>query len=120
MLAYQFGSSTHTERRAPPKDVDVALLLQDKTSSEHRFQIRLDVADALQKLYRYPVDVVVLNTAHIVLVHQVLKCERLLYGKADQASQYMVQSLTRYFDYLPLHQFFAQHLSKRLGASRNG
>lgn len=118
-LAYQFGSSIkHPRRKA--KDIDVGVLLKGGLSPENQFEIFDALTDRLAKLFKKKVDVSILNKTSPMLNYQILKNGKLLYGNVRRAKQFVVETMTRYFDYLPMHQFFVQHLEKRLGKQSHG
>ena len=65
-------------------------------------------------------DVSFLNHASPIFAHQVLKNGALLYGDVRRAKQFIIETLTRYFDYLPMHQFFVERMKKQLGVRGHG
>lgn len=113
-LAYQYGSTIKNPGRRP-KDVDIGILLKGKISAEKQFEIYDALSEKLSKFFKKEADIAVLNKASPMLAYQILKTGKLVYGNIRRAKQFVVETLTRYFDYLPIHQFFVQHLENRLG-----
>lgn len=118
-LVYQFGSSVRPSRRKP-HDVDIALLFNTAPGPERRLEIHTLLSEKLAKYFHQSVDIAFLNGASPVFVHQVLKKGRLLYGDPQRARDFMVQALTRYFDYAQFHRFFTDRLKQRLGVKPHG
>ncbi|HEX5035680.1 MAG TPA: hypothetical protein VFX30_00790 [bacterium] len=118
-LAYRFGSSVrHPDRAA--KDVDIALLLSSGLSAERRFDIQSEIAAKAGRILGMTADVRILNAASPAFVYQVIKRGELISGDPVKSRDFIVKSLTRYFDYLPLHRFFVDRLQKRLGVDPHG
>lgn len=113
-LAFQYGSSIKKSQKEA-RDIDVAILVKAGISAEERLDIQLTVADAVGRHFKKEVDVTVLNIASPFLAYQVIKYGKLLYDPHSRAHDFVVQTLTRYFDYLPLHHFFVDKLYKDLG-----
>ena len=119
ILAYQFGSSVK-QPSASHRDIDIAVLFQEGLSVERRFNLQIELGIRLSKVFHKETDLVVLNQSNPFIAYQVLKYGRLLYGDKTKAREFVVETLTRYFDYLPIHQFFVERLEKRLGVSPHG
>ena len=117
-LVYHYGSSLKNEQKT--KDVDFGILLKKNVSSERRFEIYNILAEKLSKIYKKDVDIAFLNQSSPMLAYQVLQKGKLIYGEITRAKQFTVETMTRYFDYLPLHQFFVRSLEKRLGGRPHG
>ncbi|MBI4125839.1 MAG: nucleotidyltransferase domain-containing protein [Deltaproteobacteria bacterium] len=113
-LAFQYGSSVRKDRKRV-QDVDIAVFLKTGVAAEERLDIQLALADALRHYYQKEVDIAILNTASPFLAYQIIKHGRLLYDPRNKSHDFVVQTLTRYFDYLPLHRFFVDKLYKDLG-----
>ena len=114
-LAFVFGSSVRKTKKAP-RDIDIALLLDERLSAEQMFEIREEVTYRLEKLLRKKVDVVLLNRAGPVLRHQVAKYGKLLFEREPQLScAYKFFALRDYEDCLPLQRFYVHALDKKLG-----
>ena len=119
LLAYQYGSSVkHPDRN--PRDIDIAVLLKPGSSPERRFEIQTEVGDRLRRKFGKEVDVKILNETSPSFAHQVLKEGRLIFGHRAVARKFVVETLTRWFNYLPIHQFFLERLEKRLNKVSHG
>lgn len=118
-LAFQYGSSVKKNQRRA-RDIDIAILLKSGVSPETRLDIQMAVADAAGRHFKKEVDIAILNNASPFLVYQVIKYGRLLYDPRFKARDFVVQTLTRYFDALQFYRFFNERLEKKLGASRHG
>lgn len=116
-MAYQYGSSVKYPDRNP-RDIDIAVLLKPGSSPERRLEIQAGVGDRLQREFGKEVDVRIINKTSPMFAHQVLKEGRLIFGHPGRARSFVYETLTRYFDYLPMHQFFVKRLEERLGGKR--
>ncbi|MBI2343962.1 MAG: nucleotidyltransferase domain-containing protein [Deltaproteobacteria bacterium] len=113
-LAYLFGShSKHPTRN--PRDIDIALMLKAPLRGMHKIRFMTRIGTAIEHVIVHelgkhqPVDVVLLNEADPLLAHQVLKYGTLLFARRKKmARDFTVQTMTRYFDAKPLHDFFFQ------------
>src|SRR4051812_23022202 len=101
IAAYLFGSRARgTARR--DSDLDVALLLRG-TPAATLEGMGLDIAADLERALGQPVDVVILNGAHVDLVHRVLRDGRLLLERDRSARiQFEVRARNDYFDMQPI------------------
>ena len=113
-LAYQYGSSLESAKK-DPNDIDIGILLNCEVMAERRFEILEKIARTLQKEHNKEIDVAVMNQASPMLCYQVLKKGKLIYGDKKVAKEFLVRTLTRYFDYLFMHQYFVDRMKKRLG-----
>lgn len=111
-LVYQYGSSLKDKQKA--KDIDFGILLNKGVSAERYLEIYNDLTHKLSKIFKKEIDIACLNKSSPMLAYQILKKGRLIYGDIRRAKQFIVEAMTRYFDYLPLHQFFVKHLERRL------
>jgi uncharacterized protein len=79
VLAYLFGSQAEGTAR-PSSDIDFAVLLPPGTPREQFLDARLSLINAVMDvLHTDKVDLVVLNEATPLLMHQVVKFGRVLY-----------------------------------------
>ncbi len=110
--AYLFGSFGRGEGRAD-SDLDIGLLYDSPPPSTLRGQ-PFTVAADLESLLGRPVDIVVLNTAPVDLVHRVLRDGRLLLQPNPSARiAFEVRARNEYFDILP----FLQRYRRTRGAA---
>jgi len=120
LAAYLFGSYATGQVR-PGSDVDVAVLLSGEDEVE-RFERRLRLMGEVEEaLGRRPADVVVLNDAPPLLVHQVLKHGRLIYER-DRAArvEFEVRAGKTYADLVPMRHFFRESLFREIKESGLG
>lgn len=99
--AYLFGSVARGEAR-PDSDVDVAVLFPSPPPQTLAGQPFL-VASELESILGRRVDVVVLNTAPVDLVHRVLR-DGVLLMQPDPSARiaFEVRARNQYFDLLPI------------------
>jgi predicted nucleotidyltransferase len=99
--AYLFGSYAR-EQATPSSDVDVGLLYVQAPASTLVDQPFLAAAE-LESLIGRPVDLVVMNSAPVDLVHRILRAEALLL-QPDPSSRiaFEVKARNEYFDLLPI------------------
>lgn len=100
VCAYLFGSQARGEA-GPGSDVDVALLFREEPPSSLD-GLGLDLAAAIEKSLRRPVDLVVLNRASPDLVHRVLR-DGVLLMENDRSARirFEVRLRAEYLDLLP-------------------
>lgn len=118
-LVYQFGSTVHPSH-LKPQDVDIGILLKEGVSPERRLDICVHLSDQLSVAFNKKVDVALLNNASPIFIHQVLKKGKLLYGSSKKAHDFLVKTLTSYFEYVQFHRFFTENLKKYLGVRKHG
>ncbi len=118
--AYLFGSRA-TGRDISRSDIDIAVLLHDDSEPSGCIERRLELARHLDRLADRPVDVVVLNTAPLVLRHQVLVTGRLLYeGERAARVNFEVRTGKLYADLRPMREFFRATLFEEIREGRLG
>jgi len=107
VATYLFGSIACGSARAD-SDVDVAILYS--TAPEASLEgIPLDLEAELEKQLALPVQVVVLNTAPVDLVHRVLRDGRLLIDIDPSARiRFEAKARNEYFDLLPVLRRYRQ------------
>lgn len=114
VAVYLFGSVAR-ERVGPRSDVDVAVLLRDGLSSEETFEQRLQLLGDLGSFSDREVDVVVLNTAPLLLQQQVLKYGRVIYERDSlDRIRFEVRARKTYFDVKPMFDYHSQELIRRI------
>ena len=98
--AYLFGSmavGVASER----SDVDVAVRLTPGISPEDAYGIRLALMDDLERIFHYPVDVLILNNASLKLIHQVFRHGKTIYIQhIEEERAYRIRKQKAYFDFL--------------------
>lgn len=100
--AYLFGSVARKEAQAH-SDVDVAVYVESAALTRPGFGLEAELSSALcSALGRNDVDVLILNTAPILLYHRVLKDGvRLLSRDLRATTVREGQALSRYCDHVP-------------------
>jgi predicted nucleotidyltransferase len=112
VLAYLFGSQAEGTAR-PSSDIDLAALLRPGTPRERFFDVRLSLMNAVMDvLHTDKVDLVILNEATPLLMHQVVKFGRVLYEDpvTRPAIDFYVYALSRYSDAEHYRQLAHQYL----------
>jgi predicted nucleotidyltransferase len=97
--AYLFGSTAQGADRQL-SDVDIAIRLTDDILPEVSFDIRMQLMDDLENYFGRKVDIVVLNSASLKLIHQVLRTKQIIFGKDPvEEMDYAIQKQKEYFDF---------------------
>lgn len=114
--AYLFGSFARN-RAGRNSDVDIAILFRLPDGDKFaRFERRLDLETALEKIVRRPVQVVDLETASPVLQRQVRKYGILLLEKDHRRRvDFDVRSRRHYFDMQRVYRLRNAAILKSLG-----
>jgi predicted nucleotidyltransferase len=99
---YLFGSVARGRARPGSSDVDIGLLAREAPPRTFA-GLPLDLEGELERLLRQPVDLVLLNTAPVDLVHRVLRDGELI-AEPDRAARirFEVKARNEYFDLLPI------------------
>jgi len=113
--AYVFGSFVDPKKKKKPKDIDLAVLL-DETKSEEFFLPSF--ISALEKPLKRTVDVIVLNRAGEVLKYEVRRAGKLIFDRSPEVrKRFEVKGRKTYEDFLFLHK---RYVSKVLYGIENG
>jgi predicted nucleotidyltransferase len=98
--AYLFGSMA-VGVASKRSDVDVAVRLSPGISPEDAYAIRLALTDDLERIFHYPVDVLILNNASLKLAHQVFRLGITIYIQhIEEEREYRIRKQKAYFDFL--------------------
>ena len=99
LSAYLFGSAaTGIERK--DSDVDIAVRLDENLSSSQIITLRFQLMDVFENYFNRNVDIVILNSASLKLIHQVLKRGKLIYAREpDSENMFAIQKQKEYFDF---------------------
>jgi uncharacterized protein len=125
VFAYLFGSvakGTSRER----SDVDVAVWVEAGGVGDAKEAFRvaeraLELEGVLEAELRRPVQVVVLNTAPIELVHNVLRHGSLICSREEAARvRFYVDHARRYYDLEPARAIFDRAMARRIEEGRFG
>ena len=62
-------------------DIDIAIRIGESLASDSYLDLRIQLTDDLEKLLGCKVDIVVLNTASLKMIHQVIVSGKLLFSR---------------------------------------
>ena len=121
VLAYLFGSQAEGTAR-PSSDADFAVLLPPGTPREQFFDARLSLMNAvMDELHTDKVDLVILNEASPLLMHQVVKFGRVIYEDplTQPAIDFYVYAASRYSDTASTRKLAYRYLKEWLDRYRS-
>jgi predicted nucleotidyltransferase len=122
VLAYLFGSQAEGTARAS-SDIDIAVLLPPGTPRAQFFDTRLSLINAvMDALHTSKIDLVILNEAGPLLMHQVVKFGQVLYEDpvTQPAIDFYVYALSRYSDSEHYRQLGLRYLREGIERYRAG
>jgi len=97
--AYLFGSAA-MGHAGSDSDIDIAIRCAPELSPESGFNLRLELIDKLENVFKRPTDIVVLNFASLVMIRQVLTHGLLLFaGNPEKEDAWAIQKRKEYFDF---------------------
>lgn len=97
--AYLFGSAATGHKRAD-SDVDIAVCLGEDGPLDSDGELRFQLMDIFETYFHSPADVVILNTASLKMIHQVLTYGILVYSRApEQTRSFALRKRKEYFDF---------------------
>jgi len=97
--AYLFGSTAQGVDHGL-SDVDIAIRLTDNISPDASFNIRMQLMNDLEDYFGQNVDIVILNSASLKLIHQVLRTKQIIFRKDPvEEMDYSIQKQKEYFDF---------------------
>ena len=117
---YCFGSYAHG-RVGPLSDVDLAVLLDQNIPPGRYFNKRLRLHSLIARIIKTDeVDLVILNSAPLLLVHRVLKGGRLLYEREPaKRIAFEVKAIREYLDFVPVLERCQEATLNRILAGRS-
>lgn len=119
LSAYLFGSTALGISNSY-SDIDIAIRIDQSLASDSYLEIRIQLTDNLEKHLGCKVDIVVLNTASLKMIHQVIINGRLLFSRDREKEQdYMVQKRKEYFDFRYYINKDIQEMRSYFGVSKN-
>lgn len=119
LSAYLFGSTALGISNSD-SDIDIAIRIDQSLASDSYLEIRIQLTDNLEKHLGCKVDIVVLNTASLKMIHQVIINGRLLFSRDREKEQdYMVQKRKEYFDFRYYINKDIQEMRSYFGVSKN-
>ena len=99
LSAYVFGSMAVGVERMH-SDVDIAVRMDRRLQPGEMFDLRLKLIEALEDLMGRSVDVIVLNTASLKMIHQIMKTGRMPYvTDPKEETAFRLQKQKEYFDF---------------------
>ncbi len=116
-FALLFGSRA-SGREHPGSDLDLAVYLDEALAPAERFELRLELTNALSDLGRP--DVVILNQAPPLLGHRALQGRLVLDRDRKAYIRYFVRTLATYHDERPWRRLHERARSRRAEEGRFG
>lgn len=99
LSAYLFGSVSMTLHKKD-SDVDIAVRFTDSLLPEKLLDIRFKLLDEFESFLSRKIDVVVLNTASLKMIHQVFSNGALIYSiDPNDEVKFTVNKQKEYFDF---------------------
>ena len=118
-FVYLFGSYAKGKSNRK-SDIDVAVYLNENVSGEF-FEYKMGVVCQLQDLLGKSVDVVILNNAEPILVHQVFRYGVLLKGSESRILvEFRRLNFYRYLDQMRISRILFEKNKKRIRESIQG
>ncbi len=106
ILAYIFGSFAKF-KNSNFKDIDIAIMLRKESRGLEKLTLLNKISSKIENKIKYPIDIVILNQASIALKHQIIKNGKLLFEKKHRlAYKFIIETITKYLDYLDILNFF--------------
>lgn len=115
VAAYLFGSQA-VGKAGAKSDVDFAILLKNDIDRENYFGLRLQmIADLTRLLHFNNIDLIILNDASPLLIHQVLKNGELIYSTSKQKQiKFVFKAIRDYLDTMYLRKVQGEILHLRI------
>ena len=99
LSAYLFGSMA-SGRARENSDADIAVRFSNETSTMERFQTRLELIDLFEDVLDRQVDVIPINDASLVMIHQVYVHGIPLFVRNEKDEErYRILKQKEYFDF---------------------
>ena len=119
LSAYLFGSTALGISNSD-SDIDIAIRIDQSLASDSYLDLRIQITDDLEKHLGCKVDIVVLNTASLKMIHQVIINGRLLFSRnLGKEKDYIVQKRKEYFDFKYYINKDIQEMRSYFGVSKN-
>ena len=96
---YLFGSTAQGFAK-PISDIDIAVRVDERAPSDSYFDIRIKLMDELEGCFPRKVDIIILNSASLKMIHQVMISGRLIFTR-DRKNEldYCIRKRKEYFDF---------------------
>ena len=119
LSAYLFGSTALGISNSD-SNIDIAIRIDQSLASYSYLELRIQLTDDLEKHLGCKVDIVVLNTASLKMIHQVIVNGRLLFSRdREKEHDYIVQKRKEYFDFRHYINKDIQEMRSYFGVSKN-
>ncbi len=119
LSAYLFGSTALGISNSG-SDIDIAIRIDQSLASNSYLELRIQLTDDLERHLGCKVDIVVLNTASLKMIHQVIVNGRLVFSRDREKEQdYIVQKRKEYFDFKYYINKDIQEMRSYFGESKN-
>ena len=119
LSAYLFGSTALGISNSG-SDIDIAIRIDQSLASNSYLELRIQLTDDLERHFGCKVDIVVLNTASLKMIHQVIVNGRLVFSRDREKEQdYIVQKRKEYFDFKYYINKDIQEMRSYFGESKN-
>jgi predicted nucleotidyltransferase len=116
-LVFLFGSAADPDRQIPVGDVDLAILTDPPLEFDDFLKLRADTVEAA----RGEIDLVPLNEAGVVLIHEVADTGICLHADPPELeTEFVCWALMRYFDFKYYLQEQWKIMGERLEERRHG
>ena len=112
-VAYLFGShATGTQTR--DSDIDIAVLLPEKTTPKKRFETRLHLMELLEKQLGKAIDLIIINDIKSLFFKYVIVKEgKVIYLKSEERRiDFECRTLSLYFDFQPFLELYNKNYVK--------
>lgn len=109
-LAYVFGSQA-TGHKNSESDLDIAILLPKKLSTQKRFNLRLKLTEKISEIAPFQVDLIILNDIKSVFFKFIIIKEGILLYRQSEKYQLEFESklMNEYFDFQPFLELQNKH-----------
>lgn len=114
-FGYLFGSQA-SGNAGVLSDVDIAVFFNEAVADMGKaYGLECELALDLERVLGFPVDLVVLNKASVLLRYQVLKKGELLFCHSEKARiRFHEDTIRTYLDFLPFRDVQNRYLKKRI------
>lgn len=115
IAAYIFGSKA-TGKSGPMSDLDIAVLLKENVDPSNYFDLRMKLmADLMRTLGINDIDLVILNQAPLILIHEVLKKGRIIFCRDERTRvSFVFKAIRDYLDTNYIRQIQSRGLHCRI------
>ncbi|CCU80975.1 DNA polymerase, beta-like region [Halanaerobium saccharolyticum subsp. saccharolyticum DSM 6643] len=109
---YIFGSF-NTERFSQNSDLDLAVIYSEGLDKFKRFDLKLELMAALEKLIEIEVDIVDFENVDLKFKHQILDGKLIYCSDQSRRVELEKRAILNYIDMRKFYKIYDQHLGKR-------